>query len=125
MSDWDRNTLSRIVEADDLHVAPFRGDGQTPGTPTWIWAIEVDGALYVRAYNGTRSRWYRSARDQGAGQIVAAGDRYDVTFEPIDDAGLNDRIDAAYRQKYADSAYLPAMIGERTRAATIRIRPRQ
>jgi hypothetical protein len=24
----------------------------TYGTPTWIWSVAVDGALYVRAYNG-------------------------------------------------------------------------
>jgi hypothetical protein len=24
----------------------------TPGTPTWIWSVVVDGQLYVRGYNG-------------------------------------------------------------------------
>ena len=50
--------LDRIAAADDLHIAPFREDGSTPGTPTWIWSVVVDGALYVRAYNGVNSRWY-------------------------------------------------------------------
>ena len=34
--------------ADDLHISPFREDGVTYGTPTWIWSVAVDDALYVR-----------------------------------------------------------------------------
>ena len=44
--------LDNINVADDLKIAPFRADGITIGTPTWIWAVVVDGDLYVRAYNG-------------------------------------------------------------------------
>ncbi|WP_353063901.1 DUF2255 family protein [Tunturiibacter psychrotolerans] len=33
----------------------------TYGTPTWIWSVFVDENLYVRAYNGTGSRWYNAA----------------------------------------------------------------
>ncbi len=44
--------LNQPVEADDLHIAPFREDGVTPGTPTWIWSVAVGGDLYVRGYNG-------------------------------------------------------------------------
>lgn len=28
---------------------PFREDGKTYGKPTWMWAVVVDGDLYVRA----------------------------------------------------------------------------
>ena len=43
-------------------------------------------------------------------------------FEPVEGA-LNQRIDEAYRAKYAVSPYLAPMIGERAHAATIRITP--
>jgi hypothetical protein len=36
---------------------------------------------------------------------------------------LNERIDVAYREKYAGSPYLQSMISERARAATVRIEP--
>jgi len=48
MATWSKDELMRIAEADDLHIAPFRDDGVTYGTPTWIWSVAVDGALYVR-----------------------------------------------------------------------------
>jgi hypothetical protein len=55
MSSWTKEELKKIVETDDLHVSRFRDDGVTYGTPTWIWLIVVDDALYVRAYNGPSS----------------------------------------------------------------------
>lgn len=49
MSNWPDDELARIAEADDLHIAPFREDGETYGTLTWIWSVRVDDDLYVRA----------------------------------------------------------------------------
>ena len=120
---WSKDELRRITEADDLHISPFREDGATYGTPTWIWSVAVDGDLYVRAYNGRNSRWYRAAMQQKAGRITAAGLTKDVTFEPVD-GPINDAIDDAYRAKYQSSPYLSPMIGTRARAATVRITPR-
>jgi hypothetical protein len=103
-------------------VAPFREDGKTYGMPTWIWSVVVDGDLFVRAYNGTRSRWYQAALKQKAGRITAAGMTKEAAFEPVSGA-VNDRIDDAYRAKYKDSPYLAPMIGTSGRAATVRITP--
>jgi hypothetical protein len=124
MTAWDRAELERIAEADDLHVAPFREDGKTYGTPTWIWSVAVDGGLYARAYNGKSSRWYAAASRQKAGRITAAGVTKDVAFAPVE-GPINDRIDEAYRAKYRDSPYLAPMISERARAATVQIFPRE
>src|SRR5689334_14018467 len=104
MLGWDRDELREIAEAYDLHVSPFREDGTTYGTPTWIWSVAVDGALYVRGYNGQDSRWYRAAVRQRAGRILAAGFTKEVTFEPVEGAVL-DSIDDAYRAKYSGSRY--------------------
>ena len=121
---WQENELARIAESDDLHISPFRDDGKTYGTPTWIWSVVVDGDLYVRGYHGKKSRWYQAAVKQAAGRITAAGMTKEVAFEAVD-GPINDRIDVAYRAKYAASAYLAPMIGDRARAATVRITPRR
>lgn len=123
MAKWLPKELNAIAETDDLHIAPFREDGKTYGTLTWIWSVRVDDDLYVRAYNGTQSRWYQAAIKQKAGRITAAGMTKDVVFEPVD-GSINDCIDDAYRQKYHDSPYLSPMIGERARAATVKIMPK-
>ena len=123
MSEWPKDELKMIAEKDDLHIAPFRDDGVTYGTPTWIWSVAVDDALYVRAYNGQDSRWYKSAMRQRAGRIVAAGLTKEVTFEPVD-GQINERIDDAYRKKYPDSPFLEPMVEAKVRAATVKITPR-
>jgi hypothetical protein len=124
MAMWSRDELREIAEADDLHISPFREDGVTYGTPTWIWSVAVDGALYVRAYNGRDSRWYQAAMRQKAGRITAAGMTKDVAFEPVE-GPANDRIDDAYRAKYKGSPYLSPMIGARARSATVKVVPRE
>jgi hypothetical protein len=123
MTTWNPDVLASIVRADDFHVSPFREDGVTYGTPTWIWSVAVDGALYIRAYNGTASRWYQAAMQQGAGQIHAAGGTHRVGFEAADPA-INDRVDAAFTDKYGDSPYLSAQLGAVPRTATVLVTPR-
>lgn len=79
--------------------------------------------MYVRAYNGKRSKWYNAALTQKSGQIHAAGMIINVLFETVI-SDLDDRIDAAYKAKYKGSPYLPPMIKEEAKEATIKIRPK-
>ena len=47
----------------------------------------------------------------------------DVTFAPVDGRS-NDRIDDAYRAKYASSPYVAPVIGSPARAATVKVTSR-
>jgi len=123
MTTWPKDELSKIAEADDLHISPFREDRKTYGTPTWIWSVAVEDALYVRAYNGQKSSWYQAALRQKAGRITAAGMTKEVTFERVD-GPINDLVDDAYRAKYSDSLHLNWMIAADTRSATVKVIPR-
>src|SRR5438552_1947049 len=124
MSKWSHDELRKIAEADDLHISPLREDGVTYRTPTLIWSVAVDDALYVRAYYGLNSHWYQAAVRQKAGRIIAADMTKEVTFEPVEEA-INDRIDDAYRAKYRGSPYLSPMTGARARAATVKVMPHE
>src|SRR5205807_175450 len=81
MSTWSKDELRKVAEADDLHISPFREDGKTYGTPTWIWSVAVDDALYVRGYNGQKSSWYQAAVRQKAGPSASQGAK-DMNKEP-------------------------------------------
>lgn len=124
MNGWSKEDLQKIGKADDLHISPFREDGATYGTPTWIWSVVVDDCPYVRGYNGQQSRWYQAAIKQKAGRITTAGMTREVLFEAVQGA-VNDRIDDAYREKYKRSPYLEPMISERARSATVKITRRE
>ncbi len=123
MSGWLIDELNKIRETDDLHISPFREDGVTFGTPTWIWSVVVEDELFVRAYNGRDSRWYQAALKQKAGKIIAAGMTKEVNYEPVE-GEINVLIDDAYKQKYKDSTYLMSMVGNRARSATVKIIPK-
>lgn len=123
MSSWTPEELHRFAVADDMHVAPLREDGVTPGTPTFIWSVVVDGDLYVRPYHGARSRWFRAASAQGAGRIRLDGAEREVEFSAAA-PGVLDAVDAEYRRKYAGSPYVTPMVADGPRSSTVRIVPR-
>jgi hypothetical protein len=118
-----KDELSKIAETDELHISVLRADGKTYSSPTTIWCVAVDGALYVRAYYGIKSRWHQAAIREKAGRITAGGITNEVSFEPVD-GPINELIDGAYKAKYKGSEYLSPMISPRARSATLKVTPR-
>lgn len=124
-ANWSVAEIEAFTTADDMKISPFYSDGKTYGTPTWIWSVVVDNQLYVRAWNGQRSRWYQSAMTQHGGRIYLAQHNHEVTFEDASgDVTLDAKIDQAYQTKYAGSPYMPPMIQDGPRRATVRILPK-
>lgn len=118
---WNPEVLHDILKEDDLHIAPYKADGYSTGTPTWIWCVEVAGELYVRAYSGKRSRWYQAAIAQQIGRIFACGKCFEVRYEAIGDDITLAAVDHAYASRYSSSSYLGAMISKHAREATVKI----
>jgi hypothetical protein len=122
---WDENDLAQIDRHDEVHIASLRPDGTLTGSRI-IWAVSLDGHLYVRSVNGPDAAWYRSTRHRHEGQLAAGGMVKDVTMLDVDHAGgLEDRIDAAYRAKYARYPGPVAQItADQARATTLELTPR-
>jgi len=122
MKAWTAAQLTAFATADDMRVSPFYDNGKTYGTPTWIWSVVVGSHLYVRAWNGQHSRWYQSAKAQGAGRIHLADQDFEVAYVPVaTDAKLTAAINQAYQAKYAGSPYLPPMLAAGPVSATVRL----
>jgi hypothetical protein len=117
MTAWTPEDQSLFSETYSLVLTA--GDADRPGVE--IGMVVVDGELYVRAYRGVRSRWYRAAREHGHGTIRMGAVSRDVLLTAGDlepPAGL----DAAFRAKYG--AVADALVeSPQARAATIRIDP--
>ncbi|MFI9834547.1 DUF2255 family protein [Streptomyces sp. NPDC051913] len=117
MSTWTAEDQSLFGETYSLVLTA--GDAERPGVE--IGMVVVDGELYVRAYRGIRSRWYRAARELGHGTIRVGAVSRDVllTTSGLD---LPAGLDAAFRGKYGMIA--DALVASpEARAATIRIDP--
>ncbi len=126
MSTWTTNELDRIGAAEELQLASMRQDG-TLRKPVTIWVVRVGSDLYVRAYKGRTSPWFRGMQSRHEGHISAGGVEKDVTFvEVADDAALNEQVDAAYRQKYRRYAasIVESVVTADARLATLRLAPR-
>jgi len=126
MTNWTSDELDRIGAAEELQLSSMRRDS-TLRSPVTMWVVCVDDEVYVRAYKGRTSPWFRSALTQHGGRIRAGGVDKDVTFvEAGDDNTISDQIDAAYRAKYR--RYAPTIVDSimtrDARAATIRFVPR-
>ena len=120
---WTINDLTRIGDADDLHIAPRRKDG-TLRRAVPIWVVRVGDELYVRSWRGDGGRWYRAARASGEGQVSAGGVSKDVALLATGDE-VNDAVDAAFREKYGRyTGYVEPMVAPQARATTLRLVPR-
>lgn len=120
---WTKDQLIDFAKADDFRVSPFYDDHQTYGTPTWIWSVVVDDRLFIRAWNGQNSRWYRSAVSQKAGKIFLAGANHEVIFKKLTDDAMDSLVDQEYQHKYHNSPYLAPMIAAGPKSTTMEIVP--
>jgi len=125
MTSWTRNDLERIGAAEELLLASFKKDG-THRKPVTIWVVRVGDDLYVRAYRGRETAWFRHIQRRHEGRIGAGGVTKDVTFVDVsDDEALNNKIDAAYQSKYQrySATYVDPMIAPQARATTLKLVP--
>lgn len=123
MSTWTNDELTHIANADELQIAPLRGDG-TQRTAVPVWVVRDGDDLYVRSYKGAAGAWYRAAQRSHAGHIRSGGVDADVSFTAVGDIDLNGRLDAAYRTKYGryGDSYIKPMVAARD--TTLRVVPR-
>jgi hypothetical protein len=125
MTAWTDVELDRIGAAEELEILSMRGDG-TLRDPVIVWVVRVGDGLYVRAWRGRNSPWFRGAQTRHEGCIRAAGLEKEVTFLEESEAGINDEIDKGYRTKYrhAQAQYVDPMVAPQARAATIQLVPK-
>jgi hypothetical protein len=112
--------IDYFARTDTVHIATELPDAHEVVTP--IWAVVVDGVPYIRSGYGPDSKWYRRLQRAGMATFVDGTDRYPVTIENLDDAALNEKVDTAYRTKYAGQGMsLESMVAPQARAYTMRV----
>ena len=125
MSSWTREELARIEQTDELDLASQRRDGSLRD-PVTMWVVRDGDDLYVRSIHGPARGWFRGTQTRRQGHISSGGVEKDVTFVIDTDPALNDRIDAAYRDKYRryGDRIVGTVVNPASRDSTIRLVPR-
>ena len=123
MATWKADELAAIAAASELEITSRRPDG-TLRKPVTIWVVRVGEDLYVRSVRGSEGSWYRGSRQRDEGRIEAGGIERDVDFVAAGH-GLDEEIDAAYREKYGyPSSAVDHITSPEARETTIRLVPR-
>ncbi len=125
MSGWTREELDRIEQTDELDLASQRRD-RSLRDPVTMWVVRDGDDLYVRSIHGTARGWFRGTQTRRQGHIRSGGVDKDVAFVVDTDPALNDRIDAAYRDKYRryGDRIVGTVVNPASRDSTIRLVPR-
>ena len=124
MTAWTNDEPEKISAADELQLASRREDG-TLRKPVTIWVVRRSEDLYVRAFKGRTSHWFRATQGRREGQIQAGDMLKDVAFVDPDQS-IGDALDAEYWSKYSryGARYVDPMVSAEARGATIKLIPR-
>jgi hypothetical protein len=115
----DARRTGTIGAADELQLASRREDGALR-KPVTIWVVRHGEDLYVRAFKGRTSPWFRGTQSRRGRHMAADGLEKEVEFLDAD------ALDAEYRSKYRRYAAqcVDPMVSPDARAATLKLLPR-
>ena len=128
LNGWRADELFTIDGSGEVGVASRRSDG-TLRAARIVWVVRHGKAVYVRSVNGTTAAWYRGVQTCHEGKLSAGHLQRDVVFVEAgahagEGSGLDDALDAAYRDKYGRSSSAVARItADIARVTTLRVDP--
>ena len=125
MSEWTREELTKIGNAEELEIASMRRDGSLR-KPVTTWVVCQGDRLFVRSVKGPTGPWFRGTQSRRQGHIRAGGVDKDVSFVFIDETDeVNGQIDAAYRTKYRrySESIVNTVLTPAARSSTIQLVP--
>ena len=71
---------------------------------TGVWAVVVEGRLFVRSWNDKPTGWFRAFRRDPEGDVQVAGREIPVRAKPPRSARLRGAVTAALGRKYNTKA---------------------
>jgi hypothetical protein len=74
--------------------------GTQPHRFIGIWAVVVEGRVFVRSWSLKPRSWYRTFLEEPRGAIVVAGKELEVRAVQTRSERVKDAVDRAYLQKY-------------------------
>jgi hypothetical protein len=95
--------------------------GSAPHRFTSMWAVVVDGRVFVRSWSVKPRSWYRTLRKEPSGVLKVKGRTARFRSSMIRSPSLRAAVDRAYRKKYdhaGDLPYTRDMTGPKSRATT-------
>ena len=116
---FSQEDLERIDRAKTVRIETSKPDG--PAHSTIIWAVVVDGDVFVRSWRGPGARWYRETLANPDVAIQIRKDRMPARAVPATDADSVARASAGLERKYAGDPAVASMVRDEILGTTLRI----
>lgn len=101
--------------------------GTGPHRIIGIWAVVVEGRVFVRSWSVKPDGWYRIFREDPQGTVAIGGRELPARAVQTRSERLKDAVDQAYFAKYKTPAalkYVKDLCQEKSRATTTELVPR-
>ena len=113
-------TVALLDRTDEVDIETLSPKGTVHSVPIWI---VVDGDdVFIRAYRGPTSRWYRELLAR-PGALVVEGQRIPVRAVVAADADSVRRTSDGFRKKYRKGSSLDDMLVPLVLPTTLRLEP--
>src|SRR5262245_32549372 len=117
-------SVNRLVVAVDKARRIGLVAGSKPHKFTSMWAVVVDGRVFVRSWSVKPRSWYRTLLEEPRG-VLKVKDR-EIPFRAVRTRSnvVRAAVDRAYRAKYdhpGDLPYTRDMTGPKSRATTVEL----
>ena len=121
---FDPDTLRLVDDTREVRIETRR-DEEAPAHSRTIWAVTVDGSVFVRSVRGERGRWYREVSANPAAALHVGGRSIPVRAVPVTDDATIEAISEAYREKYGRTSpgSTRAMLQPETLPTTLELAP--
>jgi hypothetical protein len=93
---FPRDILTAIRDGPILGIRA----GTQPHRFIGIWAVVVEGRVFVRSWSLKPRSWYRTFREEPRGTVTVAGREIDVRAIHTRSERLKDLVSRAYLEKY-------------------------
>ena len=117
-----------LAEIQDNQILGIRAGQGSNHRVIGIWAVIVDGRVFVRSWSMRPSSWWRTFLADPYGQIFIARRKRGIKVRALQvkSQALMERVSAAYREKYntrSSIGYVEEMSRSPARDTTTELRP--
>ncbi len=119
-SGFQNSVIAAIDRGNSIRIKA----GAKPHRFIGIWAVVVDGRVFVRSWSLKPKSWYRTFLEDPSGAIQIGAREVKVRAVRTRSERLKDAVDRAYLQKYntpGSIKYARDLGSEKSRAATIEL----
>jgi hypothetical protein len=91
-----------LAKIHNERILGMRAGGAPTHRVIGIWAVVVDGRVFVRSWSMKPRSWWRTLLEDPNGTIFVGKSKRGIRVNalPVEDEELKERISAAYREKY-------------------------